>query len=112
MLQIQLVNLRAQFIFERTFTNDLALKKFSALCKQSARADQIGEPLFCNQTTNANDQRWSRRKIRSSEFGEIEAVVNTVDAIVVLGKSLSQKLCREIGFSYDRAGCVDELIKS
>ena len=111
-MQIQLLDLRAQFIFEQTFTNDLALERFSALRKQSAGADQVGESFFCNQATDCHDQRRCTGKIGSSEFGEIQPIVNAMNDIGTFRKLLTQKLCSVIGLGDDYARCIHELIKS
>src|SRR5438093_12533076 len=87
--QIKLLDCSASFVFDWHFANDLALKQFSAVRKESAGANQIFEPLFCDQTTNCHDQERRRGKTRASEFSEIQAVVNAMDAIGAFWKSFS-----------------------
>src|SRR5207244_366650 len=111
-LQIQLGDLRAQFILQRAFADDFASKQFSALSKQGAGANQLGKSFFRDQATDCNDQRRSRGKISSLEFCGVQAIVNTMDTIGALGKTHSQKLRSIVGLGDNYACDIDELIKS
>ena len=87
------------------------MKRFSALCKQPAGANQISKTFFRDQTTDCHDQRRSRRKIRASEFREIQPIVNAINAIRAIWESLSQESRGVIGHGNDYARCIDKLIE-
>src|SRR5206468_10618420 len=46
------------------------------------------------------------------ELAEIKAIINPVDAISALWKSLTQELRRVISFGDDYTRCIDELIQA
>src|SRR5213082_1258229 len=50
--------------------------------------DTISYAVFCLKKKKSQDQRWSRRKVRSSEFCDIQAIVNATYAIVAFWEAL------------------------
>src|SRR4029453_18230258 len=102
----------AQFLLERTFANDLAPKRFSSFPKQPAGMDQIDKPLFCDQTTDSDNQRRIGRKIRAFKQGQIQAVVDAMNAIGDIWETLTQKFFCVIGLGDDHARCIDKLVQT
>src|SRR5262249_50971935 len=70
------------------------------------------ESFFRNQTTNGNNQWRNRGKICTSEFGEIESVINAVDAPGATWKSLTQELRGVIRFGDDCPRRINEFVQS
>src|SRR5436309_16087530 len=70
------------------------------------------ESFFWDQTADCDNQRRNRRKIGAPKFGEIESVVNAVDAISAMREWLAQKARGVIRFGNDCACCIDKFIQS
>src|SRR5438045_8551168 len=87
-LPSQLLDLRTSTILERTLAEDVARKRSSAFNEQCAGTDQTGKALFDDQTTNRDNRRRIGGKSRASEFGKVQAIVNTMESIGAFWKTL------------------------
>ena len=101
--QILPMDVRLQFSYQRSFTDNFAAESVAALSQQSTGVDQGIKTFFADQTANGKNKR-RRLELRWLKLGAVNPVIDPMHPLRVFGKAFPQLIRSKIADRDDGVG--------